>query len=634
MPPADSPFSDSVRNTVNPQSKEDDMMRHFPLDKLRAWQNNPRIRMDRAHIDELKASIRSCGLLQNPIATPDPEDPEGAVVIAGLSRLTALQELAEAGEIDRKMEVAVEFRDIDPSDPAALELALSENMVRRQMDAIDECIAMAELFKNGRTAEAIAATFGYKVRTVKERLALGRLIPEAQDIIRDGARDLDWARAMTLADVATQQKICNDIGLNPSAWRDGSEIRRFLTAETIPAEHALFDMSAYTGRIIHDMFDGDKLADRAEFWELQNAAIDELKTKLEGDGWAGVHVTHNPVDLWRYQKTEDKSTGHVLIEVSPNGKVTVHEGLIDTSVDHDFADLDGGGLDEDITVEEDSSALTGDTVRLTPAVAEYVAAHRSAMVQAALARNYRASLEVVVAGLIGHGEIAIRAQDYRFSGSPEARNSVAFEEVARIREDVSDALLAAGIPATNRNDAEVLAMVRSMSDEALQELFAKLVAAKVGQHSVRTLDADEGSVLNSLGRALGIDVRACWTPDEAFFDLMQTPDLRRLALALLPGDRQQGILSAKKSHLVKMLGDAFADAEANDGSMDPETVRRLNAWVPGAMRFPAEDDAARVSVESDEEIHEDAFTALFGGDGENETDRECDLSAALDGARG
>lgn len=596
-------------------------MKDIPLDHISPWARNPRVKSDPAHIRDLESSIVEQGLLQNLVVVPDPAADGMFIQIAGASRYQALKNLAEKGKIAADMGIPCEVREIDPNDPAALEVALSENIIRRQMDAIDESIAMAELARSGRTAEAIAATFGYKVRLVKERMALGRLVPEAQEVVRSSQRDLDWARAMTLADVATQNKICDDIKVNPAAWKDGTEVRRFLTAETIPAENALFDVKAYKGRIVHDMFDGDKLGDRAEFWELQNAAIEAMRGEFVAEGWAGVHVTHNPVDLWRYRKTEDMAEGHVLIEVSPNGKVTLHKGLVDPEAE---TKNNGSGFDDfdldDVPEESSEGDLVGDAVRVTSSISEYAAAQRSAMVQAAVAKNFRASLEATVAGLIGHGEIAIRAHDYRFGGSADARTSTAFEEVAQIREDISDTLMAAGIPATDRDDAEILAMIRSMTDEALQDLFTKLVAMKLGQANTKKLDAGAGSLLNSFGQSLGLDVRANWVPDEHFFTLMQASDLRRMAMEFLPADRQGGTLSAKKPQLVRMLSDAFSDADANDGSIDPETARRLNAWVPGVMRFPAEDDATRL-VEVDAESAEgDAFAALFG-------DAEADTAA-------
>ena len=597
------------------------MQCNLPLNLIDGWTENPRLTTDPSHIKELRASAKAMrkpecpsGLLQNLTVVPNKDIPGRFIAITGRSRLTAIQLDAADGEIAADIEVPVQIRDIDINDPEALMLALAENIVRRSMDAIDECIAMAELARKGQKAEAIAVAFGYKTRTVKERLALGRLVPEAQDLIRTQSRDLDWARALTLADASTQVKICSDVTANPAAWKDGGEIRRFLTSDTIPSEHALFDKTAYTGRIIHDMFDGDRLTDRAEFWDLQNKAIGDLKVELEAEGWASVEISHNPVDLWRYRRSDDVAGSKCIIEVSPNGKVTTHKNLVDPEAIKVEEIEEAGGLDVEIGHHGSAEIeLHGDGVRLTQSIAEYAAAHRSAMVQAVLANDFRKSLEVAVAGLIGHGEIAIRAQDYRFPGMVDIRTGEAFGAMDKVRGEVGETLDKGGIGGTKRADGAVLAMVASLDDASLQRLFSQLVAIKVGQAQTKRLDTVESSLTNSLGQGFGIDVRAWWTPDEKFFSLMSTEDLRRLAHELLPRERQTGILSGKKTQLVRMLSDGFSDARANDGSIDPENARRLNAWVPGPMSFPGSDDAERAQ-ELISHADGDAFSALFGAE--------------------
>lgn len=593
-------------------------MTTWPLNRIEAWDENPRIKEDAQHIAELKASIMAIeakspghGLLQNLVIAPKPGSDDVALVICGSSRLDALKELQAEGKIPADYAVPVTFRDIDVNDPDALMMALTENVTRRQMDIIDECIGMAKLAKAGKSVEEIAAGFGLKAKTVKQRIALGSLVPEAQALIREGKRDLDWGRALTLADPATQAKICADVATNPVAWKDGAEIRRYLTSETIPSDHALFDKALYKGRMIYDMFDGDRMADRAEFWELQNQAIAAKKAEFEAAGWSAVEISNNPVDLWRYRKSDNPAEAKVIIEVTPNGKVMFHTGLVDPQPQETAVDDEGSHLDVETHAQAADAPLTGDAVRATPGLLEYAAAQRSAMVQVAVSTSFRAALEVATAGLIGHGEIAIRAQDYRFPGSQDIRGTEAFAAAGKLRDDIADVLTQGGVPATGREDSKVLAFVRSLSDEALQKLFSQLVAVKVGQASARKLDARQDSLMNTLGQALVGDIRAHWTPDAAFFNLMTAEDLRRLATHLLPRDRQSGIMSAGKKHLVQMLSDVFADAREGDGSLDAETAARLNVWVPGPMMFPAQDDALRALAETAAD-EADPFAAIFG----------------------
>jgi ParB family chromosome partitioning protein len=574
------------------------------LDQLRPWEDNPRGKVRREHINRLKASMRAGGLLQNFVAVPDGQGKFW--VIAGNSRLIAAQELVEAGEVPADAAVICDVREIDIADAEALKLALTENTIRQQMEPIDEAAAMAELARRGERTASIAVAFGLSENVVKQRLALGRLVPEAQELIRERARDLDWGKALSMADAPTQSKICSDIALNPAAWRDGQEIRRFLTADTIPASHALFDTGRYTGRIVRDFFEGDKLADRDEFWTLQNEAIDALRAELESEGYKEVVRSDQPVDHWLYDDCEDPAQSIAIVEVAPNGRVNVHKGKVPKN---------DAPVVEDSEAEHEAevgSEIAPDGVRVTPAVAEYMAAHRSAMLQANLSDDFRSCLEIAVAGLIGHGDLAIRAMEYRFPGGNALRTGPAFEQVGADKDAVQETLRDGGVGQGGQRDHEIVAMLAAMDDEQLSQLFTRLVAGKVGQTATRGLDSDPESLTNAFGQRLQIDIRAHWTPDSAFFDLMSGPDLRRLAEALLPADRRRGVATAKRRHVVQLLADSFAAAAARDGSLDPADAKRLNAWVPGGMAFPAHDDLVQDGGDTGEEA-EAAHDALFSG---------------------
>ena len=582
----------------------------IPLDQLQPWDNNPRQTMTSEGIARLKASLRASGMLQNCVAVPRPEG--GYWVIAGERRWVGLTEMAEAGEIPADTPINCAIRQIDPSDPEALMAALAENDVREQMDPIDVCITVAQL-AGKRTVGEIATAFGLATKTVKQHIRLGRLVAEAQELIRGKERDIEWGKALAAADQPTQTKICADIAMNANAWADAQSIRRFLMQDTIPAKHALFDLTRYQGRIVHDMFDGDFLADRDEFWQLQDEAIDIEKAKLESEGYAEVRIQNEPFDPWRYRSSDIPAESIAIVEKLPNGKVNVHRGLVDEQA-HD-PDLDDTEEAEagDPSEPETQETLPGHAVRATPAILDYMAAHRSAMVQAKVASTFRTSLEVMTAALIGHSDIAMRAQDYAHPGGPDIRSGAHFEAMAGVREAVNAEIKDLGAGA--ERDRAILALVQSLDDNALPTLFTQLTALKLGQHKARRIDDNPDGLMALLGQ--DIDIRANWTPDESFFELMQPADLRRLATNLLPLSHQRGVTSAKKPHLVRLLADTFAAAADNDGSLDAASARRLNAWIPGAMQFPAFDDALVETAADDtpdaSDAGDDAFDAIFTG---------------------
>lgn len=130
-------------------------------------------------------------------------------------------------------------------------------------------------------------------------------------------------------------------------------------------------------------------------------------------------------------------------------------------------------------------------------------------------------------------------------------------------------------------------MVQSMADDTLQGIFAQLVGQRAGQQRRRGVDDRADSLTNLFGR--NIDIRSWWTPDEAFFGLMATEDLRRLATYFLPGNSATRFASARKKDLVRTLADNFS--RASDKMLgDSEIERRMNDWIPGIMSFPARID--------------------------------------------
>lgn len=112
-----------------------------------------------------------------------------------------------------------------------------------------------------------------------------------------------------------------------------------------------------------------------------------------------------------------------------------------------------------------------------------------------------------------------------------------------------------------------------------------------------------------------IDVRAHWTPDAAFFSLMASEDLRRIATAVMPGATVTRFASAKKKDLVRALASNFADAR-EDGVMSPELAARFNSWVPGVMAFPGKVAKASDVLEDALFEGEDVESLIFGDEAE------------------
>jgi ParB-like chromosome segregation protein Spo0J len=560
---------------------------HLPASDL-VPSGNIRLSADRDAIDQMKANIKSKGLLQNLIGAPRASDGKVAI-FAGGTRLAAILELIAEGALPSDYSVAVKRYDtIDPESPDAVEIAMSENVIRTQMDHVDECAAMQVLAAAQKTEEEIADIFGYKKRTVHERLLIAKLIPEAHDLLREKTRPLAWAHALTLADPAMQKNICDDIASNPDSWASGDDIRKFLTRSTIPAEYAIFDLADYKGTIVSDFFRGDHLADLNMFWTLQNKAVADLQMEVEAEGFMQVEVIHESFSSWMYDDEPDTSKAMAFIEVLPSGKVEVIRGKTPLEeLSQDIATLDGGDVDTALATDE----IADHEVRATNSICDYAAATRSAILQAEVSTSFRTALEYTVISMLGHRSASFTVQPFTLPGNRESHTGKAFQHMQNVSFDIQQALNSDAMT-PERREQEIVSMVRSMKDAALQTLFTQLTAQRVGQQKRRGIDDAPGALSNVFGET--INVRAWWTPDEGFFELMASEDLRRLASALLPGKSATRFASAKKKDLVRTLTSNFADAR--DGALgNTEAGRALNNWVPGVMSYPALIEKARDS---------------------------------------
>jgi ParB family transcriptional regulator, chromosome partitioning protein len=536
---------------------------------------------------EMKASILAQGgVQQNLIGAPRKTDGKIAV-FAGGRRLANVMALIADGKLADDFEVPVMVRsDIDPDSPEAIEIALTENVVRAAMDYMDECNAMLMLSASGRSDEDIASSFDYRPRTVRERLLIATLVPEAQELVRSKERNLEWARALTIADKAMQKKVCDDIAANAGAWKTGDDIRTYLTKSTIEAKNALFNVEDYDGVIVSDFFEGDKFADVEKFWELQNEAIQDRVVDLEADGYGrGVHVLHEPFEEWRFEEVDDKVEAMAFIEVMPNGKVREITGVKPITEEASGAEGTLSAADEAASQDVFSADIAPFEVRATPRICEYAAAQRSAMLQARMAGDFRASLEYTVLAFLGHRSATFGANPFQVPGKDAIKTGEAFAARSDILHSINELTeFSADEADVSTREAMQVSIVRQMDDQSLQQLFTLLVSQRTGQQKRTALDDADDALSNIFGE--GINIRDFWSPDETFFEMMASEDLRRLATEFLPGASATRFANSKRKNLVRALSDAFAQAQ--DGAMASSLAERLNTWVPGVMSFPAQ----------------------------------------------
>lgn len=192
----------------------------------------PRVVLDEAKLEELAASIRANGIIQ-PILVRR----TGTTyrIIAGERRWRAAQ---RAG----LLKVPVFIRDVpDGAERQLLELALVENLQREDLNPIDEALAYQRLVDDfGLTQEQVAAAVGKDRASVANYLRLLRLPEEVRGDLAAGALSMGHARALlALPDAAAQRQAAREVIARSLSVRDTEGlVKKLATPTPVRQSHA------------------------------------------------------------------------------------------------------------------------------------------------------------------------------------------------------------------------------------------------------------------------------------------------------------------------------------------------------------------------------------------------------------
>jgi ParB family chromosome partitioning protein len=155
--------------------------------RVRPNPEQPRREFDAASLSALAASIRLHGLLHPIVVEADSHDYR---LVAGERRLRAARQ-AGIGQIPAILRPASE------SARHALEMALSENLLREDLNAMEEAAAYARLADAfGLSHEAIALRLGRSRPAVTNAIRLLQLPAPLQEAVASGALSAGHARAL------------------------------------------------------------------------------------------------------------------------------------------------------------------------------------------------------------------------------------------------------------------------------------------------------------------------------------------------------------------------------------------------------------------------------------------------------
>lgn len=211
------------KNSMKDQDMNQDKFREIAVSKIRENPNNPRSEI--GSVEDLKASINANGLLQN--ITVRPLDDGTFEVIAGSRRYKACRELGM-----QKVPCTI----IEADAETAYTLATTENIVRENMNAVDEANAVAKLFAQGKTRTEIGAMFGKSARWAEGRRRITELGDKAMKYLAEGRINLGHAEVLTMCSPEDVNKY-----LEFATWKNPEELKRAVMDARPLLERAPFD---------------------------------------------------------------------------------------------------------------------------------------------------------------------------------------------------------------------------------------------------------------------------------------------------------------------------------------------------------------------------------------------------------
>lgn len=279
----------------------------------------------------LAESIAANGVLQNLTVRPHPTKKDEYEIVSGESRHRAVEILITAGRATPAYVMPILVQDLD--DTEVLEIAMAENMARRDLTPMEEARGLAALKKRGVTTAAMAEKLGCTQRHIQQRLALvEKGAPEVQKALDEGKISVTQARALLLAPAKGQVGVLKEITKGERWVQTEEDIKRKITGEMYPVSQAIFDRKAYTGEIIKDEDTNvEYFSDAKLFEKLQLEAVEAKRAELaKTHAWAKVFNNKKGQHFheWDYTKKVNDKSGGAAIEVNWHFEVTIHTHLV------------------------------------------------------------------------------------------------------------------------------------------------------------------------------------------------------------------------------------------------------------------------------------------------------------------
>ncbi|MXP30162.1 ParB/RepB/Spo0J family partition protein [Porphyrobacter algicida] len=553
-------------------------IKHIPLTHLSISKVNMRRGRKTPEISDILPSIKKRGVL-SPLFVRANGSPDHFEILAGKRRYFASVEAAKECEEDRSLPCIVLG---EGDDAEALEISMIENLLRQDPDQVTQWESYTRLVKEGRSVEDIAATFALTELQVKRILALGNLLPRIREAFRAEEVDAATIKHLTLASKA-QQKAWLALFEDAEAYAPrGSQLKSWLFGgASIATGVALFDLEAYSGQIIADLFGEEGyFADSDAFWAAQMAEVEACKAAYLEAGWSDVVIVP-PIEhfsTWEYEHASKRKGGRVYIQLRHNGEVIVHEGYI-TRREAQAASKRG----------VDCADAKPSRPELTAAMTNYVDLHRHAALRQAVAGEPWLALRIMVAHAIcGSPLWSVKPADTHSRNENIAASLGASSAARGFAERRRAMLVLLGFESEreaicqDRYGSDVVPILHrliALDDDTVMQAMAMVMAETLAIGS---------DCVEYLGDHLSVDMADYWQVDEAFFDLIRDREVMSAILAEVGGEAVVGANAKEKGSVIKgVIADHFT------GENDRPRIER---WVPRWMAFPPSAYTARGGV--------------------------------------
>ena len=543
----------------------------IPIAELHISKKNMRYGKKKIDVSDILPSIRKHGILQTLITRPEGG---GFGVVAGSRRFTGLMIVAaETGEAL----TAPCYMMQEGDDAEAIEKSMIENMTSLPPTELEQFKAFKNLKIAGRSVEAIAQVFGVTDLKVKRTLALSNLKPQILKLYDDEKIEPQTIRALTMASKAQQAEWLDMVKDENQHAPVGRQIKAWLTGGAkISTEAAMFDLSAYEGETLGDLF-GDKsyFADPDLFWEYQNVAIANEVAAYREAGWQDVVILDRGerfTEVYYAQRAID-ADGKVFVEVGHDGSVTYHEGYITNSDANQIEDILYG------TDEADMPKTPKPRPEMSKPLEDYVSLHRHAMARAVLLTRSKVALRLATAHMLSGSSLWSVGAHSAHSAKDATRESVAASvsniEFETEREAVRE-ILDIGLPDSN--------LTSSASNDVVTLFFKLLCLTDKHVNQVLTFAmaeslSDSGGIVEAIAKVIEIDSVARWEPDDTYFDLLHAKHIVNAQVADIAGERTANMVVTDTGKAQKQLiRNRMAGHGVSEATPD---------WRPRWMQFPA-----------------------------------------------